>query len=196
MVYSGIFRTIDLFSQFQARFSGITQEQFMLILNFVQANSGIFRTLAYLGTPIQVYSQSYILGYIYRGIISHIREYFSRFRHIQDPCVTASNSANQHLLFKSGSSFKSLQIMEHFFIFVSKVDIQHLALQDNNNNNRNMPSTPLTHRRQHVIHTNTPPTLPTLHTLPTSPTPTMLARYPRKHATHAIHAGTSSGSFL
>ena len=35
MVYSGIFRTIDLFSQFQARYSGITQEQFMLILNFI-----------------------------------------------------------------------------------------------------------------------------------------------------------------
>ena len=30
MVYSDIFRTIGIFSQFQARYSGITQEQFML----------------------------------------------------------------------------------------------------------------------------------------------------------------------
>ena len=82
MVYSGIFRTIDLFSQFQARYSGITQEQFMFILNVIWADSGIFRTLAYLGTHIQVYSQSYVLRYNHRGILSHIRVYLSRFRHI------------------------------------------------------------------------------------------------------------------
>ena len=118
MAYSGIFKTIDIFSQFQARYSGITQEQFMLILNFIQADSGIFRTLAYLGTHIQAYSQSYILGYIYRGILSHIRVYFSRFRHIQDPCITDPNSVNQHLLFKSGSSFKSLFKSWNIFSFL------------------------------------------------------------------------------
>ena len=48
MVYSGIFRTVDIFSQFQARYSGFTQEQFMHILNFIWADSGIFRTKAYL----------------------------------------------------------------------------------------------------------------------------------------------------
>ena len=48
MAYSGIFRTVDIFSQFQARYSGITQEQFMHILNLVLADSDIFRTLAYL----------------------------------------------------------------------------------------------------------------------------------------------------
>ena len=47
--YSGIFITIDIFSQFQSRYSGISQEQFMYILNHASANSGIFRTLAYLG---------------------------------------------------------------------------------------------------------------------------------------------------
>ena len=56
MAYSGIFRTI-------------TQEQFMQILNLIQADSGIFRTLAYLGTQcfthIQAYSRSYILDYSY-----------------------------------------------------------------------------------------------------------------------------------
>ena len=31
--YSGIFRTIDRFSQFHAHYPGITQEQFMQILN-------------------------------------------------------------------------------------------------------------------------------------------------------------------
>ena len=44
MAYSGIFRTIDIFSQVQARYSGITQEQFIHILNFILADSVIFRT--------------------------------------------------------------------------------------------------------------------------------------------------------
>ena len=50
MAYSRIFRTIDIFNQFQARYSGITQEQFMHILDLTEADSGIFTTLAYLGT--------------------------------------------------------------------------------------------------------------------------------------------------
>ena len=33
---SGIFRTIDIFSQFQARYRGITQEEFMHILCIYQ----------------------------------------------------------------------------------------------------------------------------------------------------------------
>ena len=37
MAYSGIFGTIDIFSQFQARYSGITQKQFMHILNLIYA---------------------------------------------------------------------------------------------------------------------------------------------------------------
>ena len=48
MAYFGIFRTIDICTQFQARCSGITQEQFKLILNLIQADSRIFETLAYL----------------------------------------------------------------------------------------------------------------------------------------------------
>ena len=56
MAYSGIFRTGDIFSQLQAHYSGITQEQFMHILNLIQADSGIFRTLTYLGTHMQAYS--------------------------------------------------------------------------------------------------------------------------------------------
>ena len=50
MPYPGIFRSIDIFIHFQVRYSGITQEQFTHILNIVWADSGIFRTLAYLGT--------------------------------------------------------------------------------------------------------------------------------------------------
>ena len=45
MTYSGIFRTIDIFSQFHGRYSGITQEQFMHILNLNIEDSGMFRTL-------------------------------------------------------------------------------------------------------------------------------------------------------
>ena len=48
MTYLGIFKIVDIFSKFQARYSGITQEQFMHILNLIQAYSGIFGTLAYL----------------------------------------------------------------------------------------------------------------------------------------------------
>ena len=50
MVYSGIFRTVDIFKQFQARYSGVTQEQFMHILKLTLAASGTFRTLVYLDT--------------------------------------------------------------------------------------------------------------------------------------------------
>ena len=50
LIYLGIFSTIGKFSKFQARYSDITQDQFMLILNLIQADSGIFRTSAYLGT--------------------------------------------------------------------------------------------------------------------------------------------------
>ena len=35
MVYLGIIRAGDIFSQFQARYSGINQEQFMHILNLI-----------------------------------------------------------------------------------------------------------------------------------------------------------------
>ena len=50
MAYSGIFGTVDIFSQFQAHYSGITQEQLMHILNLIYVDSSIFRTLAYLDT--------------------------------------------------------------------------------------------------------------------------------------------------
>ena len=50
MAYLGIFRTGDIFSQLQAHYSSITQEQLMHILNLIQADSGIFGTLAYTGT--------------------------------------------------------------------------------------------------------------------------------------------------
>ena len=50
MAYSGIFITIDIFSQFQTRYSSITQEQFMHILYLIWADSGMFTTLAYIGT--------------------------------------------------------------------------------------------------------------------------------------------------
>ena len=50
MAYSGTFRAVEIFNQFQARYPGITQEQFMNILNLLQADSGMFRTLAYVDT--------------------------------------------------------------------------------------------------------------------------------------------------
>ena len=62
--------------------------------------SGLFRHGMF-----HVYS---CISYTYRGIFAHIRVYFNRFMHIQDPCLTGANSVNQHLLLRSGSSFKSL----------------------------------------------------------------------------------------
>ena len=50
MAYSGIFRTGYIFSEFQAHYSGIAQEQFMHILNLILADPAIFRTLAHLDT--------------------------------------------------------------------------------------------------------------------------------------------------
>ena len=43
MAYSDIFRPADIFSLFQGRYSGITQEQFMHILDLIQADSGTFK---------------------------------------------------------------------------------------------------------------------------------------------------------
>ena len=100
MAHSKIFRTIDISSLFQARYSGINQEQFLHILNFVQVDSGIARNLADLVTycfrHIQV---NYIPRYIYIGIFVHIQAYFSRFKCIQESCTNVCSSI--HVLFKS-----------------------------------------------------------------------------------------------
>ena len=122
--YSEIFRTIERSSLFQARYSGINQEQFLDILNLVQADSGIVRTLAYLGTycfrHIQAYSRSYIPGYIYLGIFVHIQAYFSIFKCIQESC-TNTCSSSQVLLLITVQTY-----LEYFLIFVSKVDIRYI----------------------------------------------------------------------
>ena len=41
-------------------------------------------------------------------MFAHIGADFSRFKQIQDPGIAESNNIKQHLLFKSGFSFKSL----------------------------------------------------------------------------------------
>ena len=52
MAYSGIFKTDDILSQFQTLLTTTAsfRHYFMHILNFLRADSDIFRTLAYLGT--------------------------------------------------------------------------------------------------------------------------------------------------
>ena len=61
--------------------------------------------------------------------VTHIEAYLPtlRFRHIQDPDINGSSNVKQHLLFKSGSSFKLLFLHFHFFVFISKVNIQHFS---------------------------------------------------------------------
>ena len=153
---------------------------------------------------------SYILDYTYRGIFAHIQAYFSRFRHIQDSCITGPNNVKQHLLFKPDCSFKSLPTSTQniFFIFVSKVDIQHFAFQDsisviaitiiiichphqhsNHASHASMPSTQ-THHPPYPRYTRWPATHASMS--PTPPTLTMLARFPRKYATHASTLPTAS----
>ena len=100
MAYSEIFRTIDISSLFQAPYSGINQEKFLHILNFVQVDSGIARNLADLGTYCFRHIQAnYIPRYIYIGIFVHIQAYFSRFKCIQESCTNVCSSS--HVLFKS-----------------------------------------------------------------------------------------------
>ena len=124
MVYSGIFRTVDIFSRFR-------YEQCMHIMNLIWADSGIFSALACLGLSCFTHFQEYSLSYAYQGIFAHIRAYCSRFRHIQDCCITDPNSVKQHQLFKSGFSFKSLsRFIWNIFNFFSKVNIQRFFLRD------------------------------------------------------------------
>ena len=157
-------------------------------------NSGQFRHF------VLAYSQSYR----YRGIFATLG-----FRHIQDPGITGSSNVKEHLLFKSGSSFKSFGTFSYFCF---KINIQiFFSGQCFNNNNKNnkqhgthasTPPTPPTlltlarHPRQHATHASTPPTQarhpchPRQHVTHANapPAPHTLARYPRKHATYATHA--------
>ena len=95
---------------------------------------------------------------------------------------------------------------ENFFIFVSKVDIQHFALYDSTLiititimitchpcYHATHPPMLACHPHKHSTHPTHATHTSTSFTLPT---PTILARYPRKHATHAIYASMSSGPFL
>ena len=116
----------------------------MHILNLIQADLRRFITLAYLDTLCFTHIQIYSHSYTYRGIFAHIRAHFIRFRDIEDPGITGSNNV-----------FKSIRKI--FFIFVSKVNIQHFFLQDS-------------------ISIITVTIIITFH-----------PRYPRQHATHATH---------
>ena len=93
-----------------------------------QAYSGIFTKLQYV------------------GMRAHIWSYLSRFKYIQNPCITGPNGVNQHLLFKSGSSFKGAT-KSHFTHYLCVVVILfNTALY--------MPafSTDSHHPRQHEYH--------------------------------------------
>ena len=109
MVCSAIFRTIDTFSQFQARYSGITQVWTL--------SRQIQVYLAYLGKLwlIQARNVSRIFRHIHKFtyLVASIEEYLPTFGYIslnsgifRIPCIAVPNSGNQCLLFKSGSSFK------------------------------------------------------------------------------------------
>ena len=147
-------------------------------MNLIWADSGIFSALACLGLSCFTHFQEYSLSYAYQGIFAHIRAYCSRFRHIQDSCITDPNSVKQHRLFKSGFSFKSLsRSIWNIFNFFSKVNIQYFFLRDSISvititiiiacqpcqyaTETHYPPHPC-HPRQSPTHARTPATLPTL----------------------------------
>ena len=169
----------------------------MHILNLILADSGIFRTLAYLCTYCFTHIQAYLQSYTCRGIFGHIWAYFSGFRYIQNHDITGSNNVNQHLLFKSGSSFKSL-FKSNFLIFVSKVNIQHFFLQDSITIIITMIIA--CRSRQHVTHTSMLPKLvphphhSRQHATHTSMLPTEAhhSRHSRQHTTHGRSSPTQA----
>ena len=80
MAYSVIFRIADIYSQFQVSYSSITQEQFRHILTLIQTDSGILRTLAYLGTQCFMHIQAYSAP----SNIIVIKQYFMQNKHFSN----------------------------------------------------------------------------------------------------------------
>ena len=72
--YSSMFRTVDIFSQFQAHSSGITQEQFMHNLNLL----GRYAYLELLFTSARNVLCTFM--HIDKGL--HIEKYLPIFKHI------------------------------------------------------------------------------------------------------------------
>ena len=76
--YSSKFRTVDMFSQFQAHSSGITQEQFMHILNLLGRLIQIHAYLELLFTSARNVLRTF--RHIDKGL--HIEKYLPTFRDI------------------------------------------------------------------------------------------------------------------
>ena len=100
-------------------------EIFMYITVCSEPYSGLIQVLrksnayseSYLGRFRHIQNSAFfrhVMFLAYSGIFTklhksrHIWVYFNRFRYIRDSEITGSNSINQHLHVKSGSSFKSL----------------------------------------------------------------------------------------
>ena len=210
MAYSGILRTVNIFSQFQASYSEITQEQFiMYVLNCSGRFRHIQNSCLFRHVMFHAYSGAFTKLRLSRNICPHSGMH-QQILACQDPCIIGPNSVNQHLLFKSGSSFKSL-FKSFWKIVPSLFQNQMFKIFSsgycfNNNNNNNMPPTLERHShypRKHTTHPysrqhDTLATHANQHAFraSTPPTPTTLAHHPRKHATHTSHANTSSTPFL
>ena len=76
--YSSMFRTVDIFSQFQAHSSGITQEQFMHNLNLLGRFIQIHAYLELLFTSARNVLCTFM--HIDKGL--HIEKYLPIFKHI------------------------------------------------------------------------------------------------------------------
>ena len=141
-----------------------SQEQFMHILNLAWVDSDIFRTLACLGT---------LFRHIHK--VTDIEAYLPHwdsgmFRILALQACNASY-VKQHLLFKSGYSFKSFVTFFFYFCFKSK----HSIFFQDSISIITIKVIMACHP-DHATYASTPPTL---------------ALHSRKHATHATHARKS-----
>ena len=180
----------------------------MHILNINQADSGIELWLIQARNVSPIFRYIHKVTYIkaYLLIFGHISADSSIFRMLALPAqimLTNTCSSSQVLLL-------TVQIyLKHFFIFVSKADVQHFFLQ-NSISIITIALIVTCHPCKHAIHLShathagaphalarhsRQPRQQTTHESALTMPPT-LARCTHKHVTHATHAGTNSTSFL
>ena len=124
----------------------------MHILNLIQADPGIFKTMAYLDTECFTHIQAYSQSFAYRDIFVHIRAHFGGsgiFMILALPVqIRCSNLFGIYFHFGFKSKHSTFFLRQYF--------------NNNSNNNNNMTPTLTRHPhypRQHTTYASTPPTL-------------------------------------
>ena len=187
MAYSGIFRTIDIFIQFQARYSYYSKaiyaysetclRRFRHIQNLEFFRQVIFHAPSGIFTKLHSWLHLVRNIYPHSGTFRQIEAYSGSLHYRYKQCKPT-------LAFMSSSSFKSLfkSIWNIIFVFASKVE-RHSTFaslgqyfHNNNNSNNNIPPTLVRQARHTHYMTSMQTHQP------------HLAGHPRKYATDATHA--------